>query len=91
MDTKKDFRFNHRKYKSKKVSLKMIDDLMDIVISSGTSKVQTIIAAIKIVIFFAYLWVRKMLIDEQFKIEKQEYEQGRVGTNIDDLSSDDMD
>ena len=91
MEDKKDFRFNHRKYKSKKISLKLLDDTIDVVIGSGTSTLATIIAAIKVIIFFAYLWARKRIIDEQFLIEKQEYETGRINNNQDDINNDDLD
>jgi len=92
MSEQQKFVFNYSKYKTKKIDLKMLDDLMETVIAPGTSKFATIVAAIKILLFFAYLWARKRLIDEQFLIEQQQnYEQGRVNENDDVLDNDDLD
>lgn len=86
-----EFRFDHRKYKSKAIKLSMLDALMESIISAGTSQWASIVAGIKILIFGVYLWARKQLIDEEFKIAKQEYEQGRANDNADDILNDDMD
>ena len=91
METKKEFTFDYSKYKSKKVDLKMIDDLMETTIASGTSRFASIVSGIKILLFFAYLWARKRLIEEEFLIQRQNYEQGRVNENDDVLDNDDLD
>lgn len=88
---KEEFRFDHRQWKSKKVDIDKLDAVMDVVLDSGTSTWGSIVAGIKVLIFFAYLWARKRLIDEEFMIRKQQYEQGRVNDNRDDLSQDDLD
>ena len=92
MDSEKTkFTFNYSKYKSRKIDLKMIDDMMTIVISSGTSRFATIVAGVKIILFFAYLRARKSLIDEQFLIEKQDYEQNRSNETGDIINNDNLD
>lgn len=90
-ETKKEFTFNYSKYKSKKVNLKMVDDLMETTIASGTSKFAAIVAGVKILLFFAYLWARKRLIEEEFLIQKQNYEQNQVNETDDILDNDDLD
>lgn len=89
--TKKDFRFDHKKYKSKSVNVGMIDSLMNDFISVGTSKIAAIFIGLKICLFFFYLWARKSLIDTEFMIAKQEYEQGRTNSNEDSISQDELD
>ena len=91
MSEKKEFQFNYSKYKTKKIDIKMLDNLMGSIVDAGTSKIAMIFAGIKIFLFFAYLAARKSLINEQFQIEKQEYEQNRGSQNDDILDGDDLD
>lgn len=86
-----DFRFDYKKYKSKSINVSMLDKLMDDCINAGTSRWASIVMACKITLFFAYLWARKTLIDQQMMIEKQDYEQGRVNQNETDIGADDLD
>lgn len=90
-EVKKDFRFDYKKNKSKAINVEMLDKLMEDCISAGTSRWASIVMAVKIVLFFCYLWARKSLIDEQFMIEKQEYEQGRTNQNENDIGNDNLD
>jgi len=85
------FNFDYKKHKSKKINTEMLDKLMDDIISAGTSQWASIVAGIKIVVFFAYLWARKRIIDEEFLIAKQDYEQSRGNSNSNDINSDDLD
>lgn len=89
--TKKDFRFNHKKYKSKAINVSMLDKLMEDCISAGTSRWASIVMGCKIILFFCYLWARKSLIDTEFMIAKQEYEQDSTNNNEDDIGGDDLD
>lgn len=85
------FQFDHRKYKSRKIDLETLDKLFDQVVNSGTNRFAALVAGLKIAIFFAYLWARKRIIDEEFLIAKQEYEQNRTNTNSGTISDDDLD
>ena len=88
---KKEFAFDYSKYKKKKINIKMLDDLRETTIASGTSKFAKIMAMVKIIIFFAYLWGRKRLIDEEFTLQRQAYEQRRINENGEVLAGDDLD
>lgn len=88
---KNDFRFDYKKYKTKAIDVSMLDKLMEDCISAGTSRWASIVMGIKIVLFFAYLWARKTLIDQQMMIEKQNYEMDRVNQNETDIGNDDLD
>lgn len=85
------FVFNYQKYKSKKISIVKLDNLMDQVINAGTSRWASIVAGIKVILFFAYLWARRSMIDEEFQIAKQNYERNRAVENSDIIFEDDLD
>lgn len=86
-----DFRFDYKKHRSKNIDPKMLDDLMEIVLISGTSYIASIIAGTKVIIFFVYVIARKKIIDNLLLIKKQEYEQKRVQSNTSDIGEDEFD
>lgn len=91
MDSKKtEWKPDYKLYKSRKVSIEMLDKLMDNVASSK-SVIERVASGLKIFLFFGYLWARKRLIDEDLLIKKQEYEQKRNQQNESDIESDDLD
>jgi len=92
MDTKQpDLRFDHKKYKSKAIDYQMLDDLMKDCIAAGTSRWASIVMGLKIIVFGVYLIARKILIDQEFEIAKQEYQQDQINTNRDDINQDELD
>jgi hypothetical protein len=91
MSEPKKFYFNYRKYQSRKIDLAKLDALIDTVLSGGTNKIAAIIAAIQVLLFVAYVWIRKSIIDEKIKLAKQDYELGRINENDDILDDDNLD
>lgn len=77
--------FDHKKYRTRKIDLDMLDKQMDAVLDSGVGKIGAIIAMCKIIVFFAYLWARKKLVDEQMLMHKQDYQLQNTSQNIEDL------
>lgn len=77
------------------ISVQKLDELASQVLGSKVSgPVTTAIAAFKIVIFLAYLWARKRLIDEASSEEalrkaRQAYEQTNISTAKEEIASDD--
>lgn len=92
MGTKQeDFRFDHRKNKTKAINVKMLDALMEDCIAAGTSKWASIVMACKIVLFACYIFARRSLLKEEFMVAQQEYQQGSVNENQEDIDDDELD
>lgn len=86
-----DFRFDHKKYKSRKITIERLDKVFDSFIEPSTGTFSSFVAGLKIIVFFTYLWARKRMIDEEMFIAKQDYEQGRTNSNSSDINQDDLD
>lgn len=90
-DIKKEFRFDYKKYESKKISLEKIDQTFEVIVAPATSNFQIIAKGIQLLLAAAYIFIRKSLINEKLEIAKQEYESGRSNSNADDIAKDDLD
>lgn len=94
MGSKKDFRFNYYKYRSRSaLTPERLDRLIDLVLgeTSNTSTLSKIWAGIQLVLALAFIFARKFLLDEQAKVDRQVYEQERVQDIEDDLEGDSLD
>lgn len=89
--SKKVFIFNYKKHKNNNLKVEDLDNAFASIFTPTTSRTAAIISAIKIIIFFAYLAARKHLIEEQEKIERQEYEIERQKEISDVLNNDNLD
>jgi len=83
--------WDYKKNTTPLVSVADTDRLISVVLSAGTTWAQTIIAAVQLILFLAYVWLRKSLMDEQMMLARQDYEQARVNRNRDELARDDLD
>lgn len=90
-ETKADFRFDYAKYKTKSISIEKLDLAFDKVFAPDTSTIGKYLGIVWIIVTFAYIWIRRGLIDEQERLEKQEYEIRRVNQSSGTLETDDLD
>lgn len=89
----KDFRYDYRKFRPKGISVEQLDMLAEFVFKgNGTDgKIATIIAAVKLTIALAYITARRIMIADEMRMAKQQYEVERTGGRMDDLNRDDLD
>jgi large-conductance mechanosensitive channel len=88
---KKEFIFDYSKYKTKSISLAQLDQIFEIVVAPATSYIQMIAKAVQLVMIGIYIFVRGKLVDQEFKIQKQEYEQKQNNSSRTEIDSEDMD
>lgn len=89
MDTS-DFRFDYEKHQSKSVSIDDIDKMISAIIgASGT--IALIILWLKAMAITSLLIVRGKLVNEQQRIDRQNYEIKRRTTNSQTIEADDLD
>lgn len=69
----KPFIFDYKKYDNNTLSIEQLDGIANIVLQSGAGKVNSIIAAVKLVLIFAWLIARKIMIDNKKEIEQQKF------------------
>lgn len=87
---KQDFRFNYEKYQNKSIKIEVIDKMI-VTILDATGTFALIILAVKVFALSTLYIMRGKIIDEQERIEKQNYEIRRANTNRDTLEKDDLD
>lgn len=90
-DKKEEFIFDYTPYKKRAVNLDMLDGVMLNVIRAGESTFKLIIACIVMLAYGAYLAARKRLIEEEYALAKQEYEQARINDLEDQTDNDNLD
>lgn len=91
MDTDNEIQYDYKSIPDTKIDMTRLDKVMDLVLESGTSKINTILAMVKVLIYLAYLTARRIIIDEQMKRDKQKYEISQHQANSNDLSGDNLD
>ena len=85
-------RFDYTKYRAKGISVERLDQLADFVFNGNApSTLGAIMAAIKLTVAIAYISARRIMIDHEMLIAKQEYEASQNGQVDDDLNHDDLD
>jgi len=89
----KPFKFNYEQYRPKVVSVDMLDKLMRWVMreTTGITKLDAILGFFKLIAAFCYLWARKELVNFEFEIQKQKYEQKQTVDNQDEIDNEDLD
>jgi large-conductance mechanosensitive channel len=88
---KKEFVFDYSKYKTKSISLAQLDKIFEIVVAPATSYIQMIAKAIQLILIGIYIFVRSKLVDQEYKIQKQEYEQRQNNNSRVEIDGEDMD
>ena len=87
-----DYQPDYTRYRPKGISIDRLDQLAGFVFEGNApSYWGALIAAIKLSVAIAYLIARKMLVDSEMLIEKQQYEQDEHRKTDDDLDRDDLD
>jgi hypothetical protein len=95
MDTEKpkikEFRFNYEKYESSGVTVEEMNENIKLLQSKTTNTFTAVLLAIRFLGIMVCYWVRRGLIEEQERIEKQRYEQNRTIANSGTIAEDDLD
>ena len=84
--------FDFKLYRSR-ITVEKLDELVEWITDSKAGKILSIVALVKLVAVFIYLFIRKRIIDDEWMIFKQEYEQQQKNLNrteIDEESLDDI-
>ena len=85
-------RFDYSKYRPRGISVERLDQLASFVFEGNApSTLGAIIAAIKLAVAIAYITARKIMIDNELLIAKQQYEVDQNNRIGDDLNRDDLD
>jgi hypothetical protein len=93
MDTNKTdtFRFKYEKYQPSGVSVEEMNENIKLLQSKTTNTFTAIFLAIRFLGIMVCYWVRRGIIEEQERIEKQRYEQNRTIANSGTIAEDDLD
>lgn len=81
--------YNYSKFRTKHITIDQLDEMVNFVLESPNGKYGSIIAGLKLLVIFAYVWTRKRLVDEDMQMFKQEYEQRQsVGAKAEIINED---
>jgi hypothetical protein len=72
-------------------SVKELNGLMEIVLSSGKGLVDSVVAGVKVGIVFTVMCARSKVIGDQMEMEKRGYEIDRSNRNDEEIGSDPLD
>lgn len=86
MEDKKPFLYDYKQHKNYTLSISQLDQIANVILSSGGTYASNVIAAIKLILIVAWVFARKILIDHEMLIAKQIYEQERVNDNQDQVN-----
>jgi hypothetical protein len=90
-DQKKEFQFDYTKYKSKYVSLDQLDELYKAFLTPATGWVDTAVKGLQLIFVGIYIFVRSKIIDQEYMIQKQEYEQKQNNSSRTEIDNETMD
>ena len=67
------FNFNYKKYEARTLSVTQLDGIANIILESGGGAFNNIIAGLKLVCIFLWLYARYRLIEQEQLIAKQQF------------------
>jgi len=85
------FEYDYEKYDTKIVDEKVIDDLIQMVLSAGTGYWASIIAGIKLLCIAAFIFIKWRMLEKDLMIAKQKYQIKQSKNNKDQINQDDLD
>lgn len=88
---KKEFVFDYSKYKTKSISVTQLDQMFDVLTAPATNYVTMAIKGIQLIFIGIYIFTRGKLIDQEFKLQKQEYEQKQNNSSRTEIDDENMD
>jgi uncharacterized membrane protein (DUF106 family) len=85
-----DSRFKYQDLRRPGLTYEQLDHVFKSVMTPDIGIWSLIVAGVKLGLFVAYLFGRKLLIDQHMAYKKQEYELGRTGESQEEIDQDDL-
>jgi hypothetical protein len=88
---KKEFVFDYSKYRTKSISITQLDQMFEVLTAPATNYVTMALKGVQLILIGIYIFARSKLIDQEFQVQKQEYEQKQNNSSRTEIDGEDMD